>query len=91
MKLDLRFVLPAALASVALALPAGTAVGDPPEDHNACPNTTDWLLVPAALAPRDKDTNEDGFVCQKIDPDEPVKDNNNPPDDDDFIDNIYPG
>ena len=41
-----------------------------------------------------KDNNGDGFVCQKVDNDEPVKDNNNPlapsTNPDDYTDNILP-
>ena len=88
MKLDLRFALPAALASVALAVPASTAVADPPPDNVYCPNTTQWVLVPTAIAPDpSKDNNGDGLVCQKVDPDNPSKDNNNP---EDWIDNNFP-
>ncbi len=91
MRLTLRFALPAALASAALAIPAGSALADPPEDHRSCPNNTDWIMWPAALSPQDKDKNEDGLVCKKTDKileDNPVKDNNNP---DDFVDNEFLG
>ena len=90
MRLDPRFALPAALASLALAVPAGAALAAPPEENRSCPNNTDWVLYPAALSPQDKDKNQDGFVCKKtsaILADNPTKDNNNP---DDFLDNEFP-
>ncbi|MDQ3935231.1 MAG: hypothetical protein M3340_11455 [Actinomycetota bacterium] len=93
MRLNPRFALPAALVSVALAVPAGTAVADHQPNHQAnrsCPNNTDWTTYPAALAPQDKDKNRDGLVCKKIASlleDNPTKDNNNP---DNFVDNEFP-
>jgi hypothetical protein len=89
-RLDPRFALPAVLASVALAVPVGTAMADN-EENVFCPNATDWTPWPAELAPQDKDGNGDGVVCKKIthvDEDNPTKDNNNPPDE--FVDNTFP-
>ncbi len=89
MRIDPRFAVPAALATLALAVPAGTAVADPPEENMFCPNATDWLLVPTEISPDPtKDRNEDGLVCQKINPEQADKDNNNPPDE--FVDNSFP-
>ena len=62
MKLDLRFVLPAALAAAALAIPAGNAVGDPPAT-GACP---DGFMGPFPIGDiGGKDKNGNGFVCVK--------------------------
>jgi hypothetical protein len=62
MKLDPRFVLPAALAAVALAIPAGTATGDPPAT-GACP---DNFMGPFPIgAVVGHDNNDNGAVCVK--------------------------
>ena len=62
MKLDLRFVLPAALAAAALAIPAGNAAGDPPAT-GACP---DNFMGPFPIgAVTNKDKNGNGDVCVK--------------------------
>jgi hypothetical protein len=96
-RLTRRCAIPAALAALALAVPAGTAVADHQpnhQDNRSCPNNVDWVMWPAALAPRDKDNNEDGAVCKRTDKildDNPTKDNNNPPDDDMFVDNEFLG
>jgi hypothetical protein len=62
MKLDPRFLLPAALLAGALALPgAGSA---DPNDTGACP---DHYMGPIFVGPflGDKDKNGDQFVCVK--------------------------
>jgi hypothetical protein len=62
MKLDPRFVLPAALAAVALAVPAGSAPADPPAT-GACP---DNFMGPFPIGDiGNKDQNGNGFVCVK--------------------------
>ena len=62
MRFDPRFVLPAALAAAALAIPAGTAAGDPPAT-GACP---DHFMGPFPIGfVTDKDKNSNEFVCVK--------------------------
>jgi hypothetical protein len=99
MRLDPRILLPAALAAAALALPA-TGIADPPDTHIFCPNSGDpnsmWVpqsTIIGGPAAEQKDNNGDTVVCQKVDNDQPVKDNNNPPpssNPDDYVDNILP-
>ena len=62
MRLDLRFVLPAALAAAALAIPAGNAAGDPPAT-GACP---DGFMGPFLIGDVvGHDNNDNGMVCVK--------------------------
>lgn len=62
MKLDPRFVLPAALAAAAIAIPAGTAGADKPAT-GACPN---GFMGPFPIgAITNKDKNGNGMVCVK--------------------------
>lgn len=84
-------ILVAVVAALAIALTGavsgGVAAGESPPDHRYCPNNRDWLLVPNIFG--DKDKNDDGMICTKLDG-EPSKDNNNPPDEeDDVLDNEF--
>jgi hypothetical protein len=73
-KLDPRFVLPAALTTLAVAIPAAPAAATPPTTFT-CPDG--FMPVPAAYAP-DKDKNGDGIVCAKITNPASKDDNSNP-------------
>ena len=62
MRLDPRFLLPAALAAAAIAIPAGSATADPPAT-GACP---DHFVGPFPIgAVVGHDGNGNGFVCVK--------------------------
>lgn len=62
MRFDPRFVLPAALAATALAIPAGTASGEKPAT-GACP---DGFMGPFPIGfVTDKDKNGNEMVCVK--------------------------
>ena len=92
MRLSPRMLV-AALAALVIgisgAISGGVAAGDPPPDHRFCPNNRDWVIFPSTLS-LEKDKNDDGFVCTKLDG-EPSKDNNNPPnEEDDVVDNEFP-
>ena len=100
MRLDPRIVVPAALTTAALAFPAAGGA-QVPETHVFCPNNGDinsmWIPQSTVAAPAsaEKDNNGDTLVCQKVDNEEPVKDNNNPLQDpvpslnpEDYTDNI---
>jgi hypothetical protein len=62
MKLDLRFVLPAALAAAAIAIPAGSAPADPPNEGH-CP---DGFMGPFPIGDAvGHDANDNDMVCVK--------------------------
>ena len=62
MRLDPRFLLPAALAATAIAIPAGTAGADP-KDTGACPDGFMGPFPIGAFVGHDNNNNE--FVCVK--------------------------
>jgi hypothetical protein len=62
MRLDPRFLLPAAAAGLLLAIPAGGATADPPATFS-CPNGFIGL-VPIPLV-TNKDHNSNGVLCVK--------------------------
>ena len=84
MRLAPRILLPAALITAALTFPITGAAADAPATHVFCPNNGDlnstWVPQSTIAAPASaaKDNNNDMLVCQKVDNEEPVKDNNNP-------------
>jgi hypothetical protein len=62
MRLDPRFALPAALAAIVIAIPAGSAIGDPPET-GACPDGFQGPFPIGSATNKDKNGNE--MVCVK--------------------------
>ena len=62
MKLDPRLVLPAALAALVIAIPAGGESAIPPATM-ACPDR--YVLLPLGAAFPDKNKNGNLFVCVK--------------------------
>jgi hypothetical protein len=62
MRFDPRFLVPAALAAAALAIPAGTATADPPAT-GACPDNFMGPFPIGFITDKDKNGNE--MVCVK--------------------------
>lgn len=86
MRSTVRALLAAAVASAALLAPAGSSVGDPPNEGH-CPDG--FVLLPggAILFPQ-KDTNNNGNLCVK---EGALKDDNSaPPSEGDVVDDIVP-
>jgi hypothetical protein len=100
MKLDPRFVLPAALAVGALALPSAASADPPPWSNGHPPVCPDHYTLTATIANPDwesKDVNGNFLVCHKDVPGngDPTKDENgiitsfvNDPDPDNWTDDI---
>jgi hypothetical protein len=63
MRLDLRILIPAALATAAVLIPASSASADPSPTPGRCPDS--FMPVMSFAATGDKDHNNDGWVCVK--------------------------